>query len=86
MSESQERREKKLDISANIEGLLLFRWFTVLTQRQHTTVVCRGGGLNKYQSCCIRPRPHSEWGAAPQAGGYTRRRATRTTVWWVISS
>jgi hypothetical protein len=33
---SPERREKKLDISANIEGLLLFRLLTVFTQRQQS--------------------------------------------------
>jgi hypothetical protein len=43
-----ERREKKLDIRANIEGLLLLSVLT-LTRHQHTTAVCRGGGLNKYQ-------------------------------------
>ena len=45
---SPERREKRLDISANIEGLLLLSVVTC-TQRQHTTAVCRGGGLNQYQ-------------------------------------
>jgi hypothetical protein len=42
-----ERREKKLDNSGYIEGLLLF--LVTISYSQHTTVVCGGGGLNKYQ-------------------------------------
>jgi hypothetical protein len=44
---SPERREKTLDISAHIEGLLLS--LGCLPNASSPTAVCRGGGLHKYQ-------------------------------------